>query len=45
MIFTATARRYFGVEVPGVSTSVGDEGRAPSVREVLEAIAAVGLSL
>jgi heptosyltransferase-1 len=41
MIFTATARPYFGVEVPGISTSVGDEGRAPSVAEVLDAIASL----
>jgi heptosyltransferase I len=45
MIFTATARRYFGVDNPGVSTSVGDEGRPPSVSEVIDAIANVGLDL
>jgi heptosyltransferase-1 len=43
MIFTATARRYFGVEVPGVSTSVGDDGHAPSVTEVIDAIASLRL--
>jgi heptosyltransferase-1 len=41
MIFTATARRYFGVDVPGVSVSVGDDGRPPSVTEVLDAIASL----
>ncbi|MFM0739535.1 lipopolysaccharide heptosyltransferase I [Paraburkholderia xenovorans] len=41
MIFTATSRPHFGIEVPGVSTSVGDEGRPASVDEVREAIATV----
>jgi len=41
MIFTATARRYFGVDLPGVSVSVGDDGRPPSVTEVLDAIASL----
>jgi heptosyltransferase-1 len=45
MIFTATARRWFGVEVPGVSTSVGDEGYPPSVADVIDAINIIGFSL
>ncbi len=45
MIFTATARRYFGVDVPGVSTSVGDDGSVPSVGDVLDAIASLEPSL
>lgn len=45
MIFTATARRWYGVDVPGVSTSVGDEGRPPSVSDVLDAINAIGFAL
>ncbi|ANB71733.1 ADP-heptose--LPS heptosyltransferase [Paraburkholderia phytofirmans OLGA172] len=41
MIFTATSRGHFGINVPGLSTSVGDEGRPASVDEVREAIGAV----
>lgn len=41
MIFTATSRVHFGVSIPGSAVSVGDEGAAPSVDEVLEAISAV----
>ena len=42
---TATARRYFGVEVPGVATSVGDEGNPPSISDVIDAIDVVGFAL
>ncbi|WP_158900159.1 lipopolysaccharide heptosyltransferase I [Burkholderia sp. L27(2015)] len=38
MVFTATARRQFGVNVPGVSLSVGDSGQPPSIDEVLNAV-------
>lgn len=38
MIFSATSRSHFGINLPGQAISVGDEGRAPSVREVLDAI-------
>ncbi|SAL17572.1 lipopolysaccharide heptosyltransferase I [Caballeronia telluris] len=41
MIFTATSRPHFGVQIPGVCVSIGDEGRAPTVDEVLDAIASV----
>ncbi|WP_244848298.1 lipopolysaccharide heptosyltransferase I [Caballeronia sp. SL2Y3] len=41
MIFSATSRPHFGVNIPGVCLSVGDEGRPPSVEEVLAAIRAV----
>jgi heptosyltransferase-1 len=41
MIFTATSRPHFGVQIPGVCVSIGDEGRAPIVDEVLNAIASV----
>jgi heptosyltransferase I len=38
MIFTATSKRLFGIDVPGCSMSVGDEGRPPEVQEVRDAI-------
>jgi heptosyltransferase-1 len=38
MVFTATARRQFGVNVPGVSLSVGDNGQPPSIDEVPNAV-------
>lgn len=41
MIFTATSRRHFGIDVPGLSKSVGDGGRPASIDEVREAIEAV----
>ncbi|RKP44944.1 lipopolysaccharide heptosyltransferase I [Trinickia fusca] len=41
MIFTATSRKHFGVGMPGRSVSVGDDGAAPSVAEVCEAIETV----
>ena len=41
MIFTATSKRHFGIAVPGVAVSVGDEGDVPSVRDVTEAIESV----
>lgn len=41
MIFSATSRVHFGVDVPGRARSVGDEGRPPEVVEVCEAIAEV----
>ncbi|VXB75081.1 Lipopolysaccharide heptosyltransferase I [Burkholderia sp. 8Y] len=41
MIFTATSRPHFGVNIPGACLSVGDEGRPPSVEDVLAAIRAV----
>lgn len=41
MIFTATSRSHFGVDVPGHAYSVGDEGRPAEVGEVCEAIAKV----
>lgn len=41
MIFTATSRPHFGVEIPGVVRSIGDDGRPPSVEEALAAIAEV----
>ncbi|MGQ7938997.1 lipopolysaccharide heptosyltransferase I [Paraburkholderia sp. D1E] len=41
MIFTATSRQHFGIDVPGLSTSVGNEGRPASIDEVRAAIDAV----
>ncbi|MGF6768780.1 heptosyltransferase-1 [Paraburkholderia sp. GAS199] len=41
MIFTATSRPHFGIDVPGLSMSVGDEGRPATVDEVREAIGTV----
>lgn len=41
MIFTATSRSHFGVDVPGHARSVGDEGRPADLGEVCEAIAEV----
>lgn len=41
MIFTATSRFHFGIDIPGRATSVGDEGRPPAVRDVLAAIDSV----
>ncbi|SAL20079.1 lipopolysaccharide heptosyltransferase I [Caballeronia humi] len=41
MIFTATSRPHFGVEIPGVVRSIGDDGRPPSVEEALAAIEGV----
>jgi heptosyltransferase I len=41
MVFTATARHHFGVNVPGVSLSVGDKGQPPSIDEVLSAVQVV----
>lgn len=38
MLFTATSRPHFGVDKPGQSVSVGDNGAPPSVDEVLRAI-------
>ncbi|HZZ11727.1 MAG TPA: lipopolysaccharide heptosyltransferase I [Paraburkholderia sp.] len=38
MIFTATSRRHFGIDVPGLSVSTGDEGRPASIDEVQDAI-------
>ena len=41
MIFSATSRPHFGVSIPGLCASIGDDGRPPSVEEALEAIASV----
>jgi len=41
MIFSATSRPLFGVDVPGLSVSVGDSGNPPSVDQVLSAINSV----
>ena len=41
MLFTATSRPHFGVDKPGQSVSVGDNGAPPSVDDVLGAIAHV----
>ncbi|MBV8271657.1 MAG: lipopolysaccharide heptosyltransferase I [Cupriavidus sp.] len=41
MLFTATSRPHFGVNRPGQSVSIGDNGAPPSVDEVLSAIASV----
>ncbi|MDR5854091.1 lipopolysaccharide heptosyltransferase I [Caballeronia sp. LZ062] len=41
MIFSATSRPHFGVNVPGVSVSVGDSGNPPSVDQVLSAMSSV----
>ncbi|HTI17797.1 MAG TPA: lipopolysaccharide heptosyltransferase I [Trinickia sp.] len=38
MIFTATSKKHYGVNVPGCAVSIGDEGRRPSVREVIDAV-------
>jgi heptosyltransferase I len=38
MIFTATSKALFGIDVPGRSLSVGDEGRPPEIHEVRDAI-------
>ncbi|AZG14036.1 lipopolysaccharide heptosyltransferase I [Cupriavidus pauculus] len=38
MLFTATRRHHFGVDKPGQSVSVGDDGVQPTVAEVLQAI-------
>ncbi|WP_019447905.1 lipopolysaccharide heptosyltransferase I [Cupriavidus sp. BIS7] len=41
MLFTATSRPHFGVNRPGQSVSIGDNGAPPSVDEVLAAVASV----
>lgn len=41
MIFTATSRPHFGINVPGQSVSVGDEGRPAPIDEVRDAIGIV----
>jgi heptosyltransferase-1 len=41
MIFTATSRSHFGIDIPGRAISVGDEGRPPAVSDVLVAIDSV----
>ncbi|QSN62102.1 lipopolysaccharide heptosyltransferase I [Caballeronia sp. M1242] len=41
MIFSATSRPLFGVDVPGLSVSVGDSGHPPSVDQVLSSIDSV----
>ncbi|GLU35237.1 lipopolysaccharide heptosyltransferase I [Trinickia caryophylli] len=41
MIFTATSRHHFGVNIPGRAVSVGGEGCTPSVSEVLAALRSV----
>ncbi|WP_244813867.1 lipopolysaccharide heptosyltransferase I [Caballeronia sp. Lep1P3] len=38
MIFTATSRPHFGIDIPGLSVSTGDDGHPPSVDQVLAAI-------
>jgi heptosyltransferase-1 len=45
MIFTATSRRHFGIDVPGRVVSVGDESRSPSVGEVMTQVEFVSASL
>ncbi|MEN7526480.1 lipopolysaccharide heptosyltransferase I [Cupriavidus sp. DL-D2] len=44
MLFTATSRPHFGVDRPGHAVSVGDNGKPPSVDEVLAAIDSVTLA-
>ncbi len=41
MIFTATSCGHFGVQKPGQSVSIGDQGKPPSVEAVLAAIDSV----
>jgi heptosyltransferase-1 len=38
MIFTATSKRLFGIDVSGCSVSVGDENLSPEVQDVRDAI-------
>jgi heptosyltransferase I len=45
MIFTATSRPHFGINLRGQAVSVGDEGRVPGVGEVLEAIDGVSAGI
>ncbi|BBP98677.1 LPS heptosyltransferase-1 [Burkholderia sp. SFA1] len=44
MLFAATSREHFGVNEPGRSVSVGDEGAPPNVEQVLAAIESVAVS-
>jgi heptosyltransferase-1 len=41
MLFAATSRPHFGIQAPGRSVSVGDEGAPPDVPQVLAAIESV----
>jgi len=41
MLFAATSREHFGVDDPGRSISVGEEGAPPDVPQVLAAIESV----
>jgi heptosyltransferase I len=41
MIFSATSRPLFGIDVPGLCVSIGDNGKPPSVGEALSAAAFV----
>lgn len=41
MLFAATSREHFGIELAGRSTSVGDNGAPPDVPQVLAAIDSV----
>jgi heptosyltransferase I len=41
MLFKATSREHFGVHQPGRSVSVGDDGAAPDVSQVIGAIESV----
>ena len=45
MIFTATSCEHFGVQKPGQSVSIGDQGKPPSVEAVLAAIDSVAPKL
>ncbi|WP_371879908.1 lipopolysaccharide heptosyltransferase I [Caballeronia sp. S22] len=38
MIFSATSRPLFGIDIPDLCISIGDDGRPPSVAEALDAI-------
>lgn len=41
MLFAATSREHFGVNDPGRSVSIGEEGAPPDVPQVLAAIESV----
>lgn len=38
MIFSATSRPLFGIDIPDLCVSIGDDGRPPSAAEALDAI-------
>ncbi|MDR5738805.1 MULTISPECIES: lipopolysaccharide heptosyltransferase I [unclassified Caballeronia] len=41
MIFSATSRPHFGVDIPGLCVSIGDKDNPPSVEQALAAIGSV----